>query len=155
LTITVRPLARSDSDAAAGIFFRAIQTGTRDAYTQAQRDAWSGPAPDPEKWRERFLDLEGFVVEAGGGVVGFMTLDAAGHIDLAFVSPDQAGRGVGAALYAAVEARARTLGVDRLTTHASLVARPFFERFGWRVDQEQAVDLRGQTLTNFRMSKRL
>jgi putative acetyltransferase len=155
MTITVRALALSDAEAAAEIFHDAVQTGAAEAYTQAQRDAWSGPAPDPEKWRARFEEQTGVVAEAGGEAVGFMTLDADGHVDLAYVRPERARQGVGGRLYAALEALAREAGLARLSTHASLVARPFFEKQGWRTEQEQQVSLRGETLTNFAMSKRL
>ena len=38
-------------------------------------------------------------------------------------------------------------------THASITARPFFERRGWRVVKEQRVERRGVALTNFVMEK--
>lgn len=84
-----------------------------------------------------------------------MTIDAMGFIDLAFVAPAALGQGVGWRLYAAVEARARDLGGAVLTTEASRMARPFFERQGWAVVAEQVVLKRGVGLTNCWMRKAL
>ena len=65
------------------------------------------------------------------------------------------GRGVGAALLARVEARARRLGLRRLATEASITARPFFQARGFRVIAEQQVRRRCATFVNYRMEKSL
>lgn len=154
-SIHIRPLAPDDGEAAAVIFFDAVHSGTADDYSVAQRTAWAGAAPNPARWRKRFAEISGFAAEVDGVMAGFMTLDAGGYIDLAFVRSGLSGRGVGRALYDRIEARARAEGVDRLTAEASKTARPFFERMGWRVDAEQVVVKDGIGLTNFKMSKRL
>jgi putative acetyltransferase len=140
---------------AAQVFFDAVREGTRGHYTEAQRRAWAGEAPDPQGWRDRLKGMEGFAAEQEGRLVGFMTIDAAGFIDLAFVASAAVGRGVGFQLYRAVEARARELGASVLTTEASRMARPFFERQGWAVMAEQTVVKRGVELTNYKMRKAL
>ena len=40
-----------------------------------------------------------------------------------------------------------------VTTHASITARPFFEKRGYRVVKEQQVERHGVLLTNFVMEK--
>ena len=45
-----------------------------------------------------------------------------------------------------------TLPAARIT-HASITARPFFERRGWHVVKEQQVERRGVLLTNFVMER--
>ncbi len=155
MTIHIRPLTAEDGEAAAAIFFDAVHKGTADVYSAAQRRAWAGAAPNPARWRRRFADISGVAAEVDGGMAGFMTLEAEGYIDLAFVRSDLSGRGVGRALYDRIEARARAGGLDRLTVEASKTARPFFERMGWRVDAEQVVVKEGIGLTNYPMSKLL
>ncbi|MFC6235817.1 GNAT family N-acetyltransferase, partial [Leucobacter soli] len=58
-------------------------------------------------------------------------------------------------LLAEAERRARTSGVAELYTDASITARPFFERRGFRVEREQRQVRSGAELVNFRMRKRL
>lgn len=155
MAIHLRPLTAEDGEAAAAIFFDAVHRGAADVYSAAQRRAWAGAAPSPTRWRKRFADVSGVAAEVNGEMAGFMTLDAAGHIDLAFVRSDLSGRGVGRAIYDRIEARARAEGLARLTTEASKKAKPFFARLGWQVDAEQTVVKDGIRLTNFRMSKPL
>jgi putative acetyltransferase len=154
-TVRIRPLRPTDSAQAVQVFFDAIHRGTADVYSAAQRQAWAGARPDTDGWRNRLVGVQGFAAEIAGQLVGFMTIDETGYIDLAFVSPDAMGKGVGRELYDAVEHRARVLGVTALSTHASKKARPFFERMGWSVDHVQTVEKRDATLTNYKMSKPL
>ena len=64
-------------------------------------------------------------------------------------------RGVATAICGALEARCRDLGLDAVTVHASRTALPFFLHRGYRVEREQQVPVRGQTLTNYAMRKTL
>jgi putative acetyltransferase len=154
-TVRIRPLRPTDSAQAAQVFFDAIHRGTADVYSATQRQAWAGARPDTEGWRNRLVGVQGFAAETAGQLLGFMTIDETGYIDLAFVSPDAMGQGIGRKLYDAVEHRARELGVTALSTHASKKARPFFERMGWSVDHVQTVEKHDVTLTNYKMSKAL
>ncbi len=43
-------------------------------------------------------------------------------------------------------------GHQRLQVHASITARPAFERFGFTVDAARLVEINGQMLRNFDMS---
>jgi putative acetyltransferase len=47
---------------------------------------------------------------------------------------------------------AAATGHQRLHVHASLTARPAFERFGFAVDAARLAEIRGQQLQNFNMS---
>ncbi|MCP4386193.1 MAG: GNAT family N-acetyltransferase [Hyphomicrobiales bacterium] len=154
-TVALRPLRLDDAPDDAQIFFDAVHEGTKQHYTEDQRRAWGGDAPDPAGWRGRLLEMAGFVAEQDGQPVGFMTIDAKGFIDLAFVSPSASGRGIGRQLYRAVEQKARDLGASVLTTEASKAAKSFFEKQGWSVIAEQTVVKDGVALTNFRMRKSL
>lgn len=151
----IRPLLPEDFPHAGRIFFCAVHEGTRNVYSPEQRLAWGGATIDLGRWRERIRGMAGFVAEVAGEPVGFITLDGDGHVDLAFVLPSQARRGVGAALLHAVEAQARAQGTPRLTTHASLAAQPLFARHGWEVVEAQTVMRNGVALDRCAMRKPL
>ena len=151
----IRPLVPGDYSHAGRIFFCAVHEGTRTVYSLRQRLAWAGESIDLAWWRARMAGMQGFVAEAEGEPVGFMTIDAAGYVDLAFVLPSCARRGVGARLLGAVEDWARARGVARLTTHASLAATPFFARHGWAVLAREQVRREGVALDRHHMEKRL
>ena len=61
---------------------------------------------------------------------------------------DCQGRGVASALCGALEG---AFPVPRITTCASITARGFFEKRGYRVILEQQVERRGVLLTNYQM----
>ena len=54
---------------------------------------------------------------------------------------------------ARVEEAAAELKLGRLHTEASITAKPFFEKKGFRVISAQTVHVRGQDLVNYRMEK--
>ena len=51
----------------------------------------------------------------------------------------------------ALENRARMQGIKELTVHASITARPFFEKRGYKLLREQRVIRRETELTNYVM----
>jgi putative acetyltransferase len=147
----IRRFRKADAAATARVFYDSIHNATRAFYDAAQRRAWAPRIPGTDAWRARIAPQIAFVAERDGAVIGFMTLRSDGHLDLAFVAPDAVGQGVAKALYDAILSEAYTAGLDRLTTEASLMARPFFARQGWTVLREEAVERDGVTLMRFRM----
>jgi GNAT superfamily N-acetyltransferase len=77
----------------------------------------------------------GWVVEAGGEVVGFAVGEARdGNIWALFVDPDHEGRGYGRRLHDAMIAWLRSRGLERLwlTTDANTRAQRFYQAAGWQ-----------------------
>ena len=54
-----------------------------------------------------------------------------------------------------LEAYARERGAKRLTSEVSITAKPFFEKQGFQVDEEQKRKANQMCLTNYKMSKQL
>lgn len=98
---------------------------------------------------------ETLVAEENDEIIGFAELEEGGCVDTFFVRRDAVGRGVGRRLYMAVEKEARSRGIEKIFTEASITARPFFERQGFRVVCEQTLQRQGIGLTNFVMEKSL
>jgi putative acetyltransferase len=92
------------------------------------------------------------VAESGGMVVGFGDIDG-DYLDRLYVHRDWQGCGVATAIVVALERHARERGQVRVVTHASITAKPFFERRGYQAQKEQQVERRGTLLTNFVMEK--
>lgn len=153
--ILTRPISPQDGERAAEIFFDAIHNAKGVAYTKRQRQAWAGDTPNPAAWMIKFKNVSGFAAELDGQMVGFMTLDTNGYIDLAFVRSDLAGCGIGRRLYDVIEDQAIQTQISKLTTEASIVAKHFFEQMGWRIDQKQTRSIQDIHLINYKMSKYL
>lgn len=151
--IVIRAYRPDDLDGLIDLFHRAVRGNAPRHYTQRQVEAWAPDAVDREGWAARRASRPTFIAEIAGEVAGFSDLMADGHVDMLFVDPRYQGRGVARALLARVEAEARAAGIGRLTSDASLAARPVFERHGFGVALQRAVPVRGEILTNFRMVK--
>ena len=104
---------------------------------------------------ERRASRPTWVAEIDGRIAGFTDLEPDGHVDMMYVHPDFKGRGVATALMATVEEAAAAQKLGRLYTEASITAKPFFEKKGFRVIAPQIVHVRGQDLVNYRMEKSL
>jgi putative acetyltransferase len=128
----LRPMQDGDVAALALIFHRAVQEGSAGHYDQAQRDDWSPAVPSTAGWAARLEGFTTFVAESGGVPVGFVATDAQGLVDLLFVRPDQARRGIGTALLAQATEAARAAGLRRLTAEASALSEGLFRKAGWQ-----------------------
>ncbi|WP_337660437.1 GNAT family N-acetyltransferase [Anderseniella sp. Alg231-50] len=153
--LSIRKCGDDDVCETAQIFYDAVRQGAAGYYDADQRAAWAEKVPETDQWRDRLFKQQTFVAQLDTRLAGFMTLDAGGHIDLAFVAPDLIGKGIARALYEKVEAEALRLDIRRLDTEASHMARRFFERQGWWVVRQQSVQMGDVSLTNFVMEKRL
>ena len=124
-------------------------------YRRDELEAWAPADLDPADWAPRLARNQVLVADEAGEVLGFAELEPGGLVDMLFVHKDHQGRGIASALLAALEAEARAAGLTRLTTAASRIARPFFERRGFAVLAAQRVERGGLEIENFRMEKRL
>jgi putative acetyltransferase len=153
----IRPYTPSDLAAVAQIYTDAIHGLAASHYDAVQLAAWAPRPPDLSVWDARLKPIEVLVVqddaESTGALLGFIGYEKDGHIDLMFTSPLAARRGVASQLLSRAEAALRKLGVQKLFTEASLVGRPFFERQGYEVQEEQLVERRGALIRRFAMAK--
>ena len=147
----IRDYEKDDAAATLALFERAITTTGRVRYTEEQVGAWLGGPRELAQWNAERLAVHTFVAELDGAVAGFADLDEKGYVDRLFVDPAFGRRGVAHALLLHVRTSAERKGLSELTTHASLVARPVFERAGFRVVHEEVVRRGGVALVRFFM----
>ncbi len=151
----VRDYDVGDAGSICRLFYETVRTVSLGDYSPEQVRAWAPELPDPAAWHERMSGRHTLVADEGGEVVGFAELEDDGHLDMLYVRGDAVGRGVGRRLCEAAEREARDIGCAKISTEASITARPFFERLGFRVVREQTVVRQEVELTNFVMEKRL
>lgn len=148
--MTLRPYQTGDLAAIAALFYESVHTLCRGDYTKEQLNAWAPGPIDEEAWDASFRAHHTLVAEENGALLGFADMAEDGYLDRLYVHPAHTRKGVATALVNALET-ARPAA--QFTTHASMTARPFFEKRGYRVEKEQQVVRRGVTLTNFVMKK--
>lgn len=151
--IWLRYATRDDAEELFTIFHTAVHGGTMAFYSPEERQAWApSPSPSPS-WPDRLTDQLTIVADSAIGPRGFMTLGWDGHLDLAYVHPSEMGRGIASKLHEGVLFLAQDLGLKRLTTEASHLARRFFLKHGWREQAEQVVERQRVRIVNFRMER--
>lgn len=123
-------------------------------YAPPQIAAWVSNSIDPQAWEQQFINRCTLVAERHGQIVGFADMQSNGHLDGFYVHADCQRQGIGNQLFAKIEAEASRLGLPHVFTEASITARPFFERQGFRVLAQQEVSRLGVVFINFRMEKK-
>lgn len=151
MTMELRRYAEADCAEMAQLFYDTVHTVNASDYDQEQLDAWATGEVDLESWNLSFLAHHTVVAEQDGIIVGFGDMDETGYLDRLYVHKDYQYMGVATAICDELERNAAT---KEFITHASITARPFFEKRGYVVIKEQQVERRGVWLTNFVMKKR-
>ena len=151
----IRNYEPEDLESIVRLFQNTIRKVNIHDYSAEQVAAWASQS-DVEKWSKRLSNHMVLVAIDDDQIVGFITFEPNGHIDHLYVHAGKQRQGVAALLYLELEDRARKMGIKKLFSEVSITARNFFEhRCGFLVEREQQVQVRGQTLTNFVMSKEL
>lgn len=155
MDVAVRRYTPNDLAGLIALFRDTVRRVNGRDYSQQQVMAWAPDEIDARKWRHRFGDKNVWVADLDGAPVGFIDVARDGLIDMLYVHADHQGKGVASLLLRTVEASARAHGLLRLFTEASITARPFFERHGFRVIAPQRVIRWAQEFLNYRMDKPL
>lgn len=153
--IELRRVVEDDAVAAFAIARRAIAATAGGHYTEAQAAAWEhGPTED--RLRAAIAGTEVVGAQVAGRLEGFANLVVPdGLLDLLYVAPEAQGQGVGGALVAEIERRARAHGLSEVRADASLLAAPMLAALGWEARAPHVKELRGETFPNTWMVRRL
>lgn len=148
--VAIREYDSTDCAYLAQLFYDTVHTVNAKDYTEEQLDAWADGKTDMKAWDESLKRHIAFVAEYGGEIAGFGDIDDRGYLDRLFVHRDYQGKGIATALCDRLESAVKT---GKITTHASITAKSFFEKRGYKVIREQQVERRGILLTNYVMEK--
>ena len=152
--MVLRRYRTSDCGSMAELFYETVHSVNAADYTKEQLDAWATGNVDLTAWDKSFLEHFTIVAEETGDdgkrIVGFGDIDSTGYLDRLYVRKDRQRRGIASAICGELE---NVADAAKITTHASITARPFFLRRGYRVVREQQVERGGILLTNYVMEK--
>ena len=147
----IREYKSTDIGQIARLFHDTVHAVNCRDYTPEQLNAWATGRVDEDEWDAAFRCHLTYVAVEGDSVVGFGDMDATGYLDKLYVHKDRQGMGIATAICDRLESEVKA---DCLTVHASITARPFFEKRGYKVLKRQEVERRGVRLTNYLMEKR-
>jgi putative acetyltransferase len=157
VTVT-RRYRDGDAPAIAALTLAAIRQTARAAYSEEQVAAWSARYSV-----QRLLDgaAKGdwirVAVNAIDSPVAYCVLETDGHLDMLYCHPEHTGQGLARRLLAEADLAAGALRLTRLFTEASELARPVFERAGYRLLERRDFTIphagRAVAIHNYAMEK--
>jgi putative acetyltransferase len=177
MTLKLRPYRATDASALRELFAQSIDVLCAEDYDEDQRIAWIGAAENLGRFGARLAAAVTLVVDVDGAPQGFASLKGVGTIndnsgphdnsspnvsaardnpviDMLYVHPDAAGKGVGRMLLETIEQRATVAGAPAITVDASDTASPFFAKFGYVPMQRKLVTIDDIWLAHTTMTKK-
>ncbi|KAB8287465.1 GCN5-related N-acetyltransferase [Bifidobacterium ramosum] len=156
ISLHIRAYRSDDAAATMDVFRRAVTETSSCDYDDEQVRTWAGNTGTPTQWNTRRSAARTWVAETADhrpSIVGFIDIDDTGYIDMLFVDPSIARRGVASQLLDQVERYAAANDIARLSVHASITAQPFFHRHGFRAVETRHPQIGDVTFVNYLMIK--
>lgn len=148
----IRNYKPTDCKELTDLFYHTVHTVNAKDYTKEQLAAWATGQIDLETWNQSLLAHHSLVAIDKEAILGFGDIHCNGYLDRLYVHRDYQGKGIATALCNKLEQAA---DVSKITTHASITAKPFFKNRGYQVIREQQVVRNGISLTNYLMEKKM
>lgn len=145
----IREYRPSDCRELAELFYNTVHTVNAEDYTKEQLDAWATGHVDLKKWNQSLQEHFSIVAIDNSIIAGFGDIDKTGCLDRLFIHLRYQRKGIATAICNQLESSVQ----ENIVTYASVTAKPFFEKRGYKVVKEQQVERQGIFLTNFVMIK--
>ncbi|MED9883117.1 MAG: GNAT family N-acetyltransferase [Blautia sp.] len=145
----IRKYESTDCKELAELFYNTVHTINAKNYTKEQLDAWASGQVDLEKWDQSFQEHFTVVAVENGIIVGFGDIDTTGYLDRLYIHKNNQRKGIATAICDQLESKVQ----GKIVTHASVTAKPFFEKRGYKVLKEQQVVRKEIFLKNYVMEK--
>ena len=145
----IRRYQESDCREVTELFYNTVHIVNAKDYTKEQLDVWATGQAELERWNQSLQAHYSIVAVEDGVILGFGDIDKTGYLDRLFVHAEHQGKGIATAICDQLEQAVP----GKITTHASITAKPFFEKRGYKVIKKQEVERQGIFLTNFVMEK--
>lgn len=148
----IRKYLPSDCKYLAKLFYQTVHFINAKDYTEQQLNAWAPGNVDIEEWDFSLSRHFSLVAMKDGIIAGFGDIDRTGFLDKLYVHKDYQNQGIATAICDNLE---HAFHVSKITTHASITAKPFFLHRGYKVIKEQQAIRSNIPLTNYIMQKSL
>jgi putative acetyltransferase len=155
MLIAIKQATQSDLDTIIQLFSDTIGVVNAKDYSAEQIRVWKGGASKKEKWLKKISEQYFLIAEIDNRLAGFGSITHDGYLDFMYVSKDHQGRGVASEIYNSLEKFAVKKRIDKIVSDVSITAKPFFEKQGFELLQEQQVAIDGVKLRNYKMQKPL
>ena len=152
----IRVALQSDTVELKQLFQNTVLAINRRDYSQAEVEDWASCGDNLANIKD-MIKTHYFIVAVNqqSEIVGFSSITPQGYLHSMFVHKDFQGKGIAIMLLNEIEQYAITNVIMRITSEVSLTARPFFEKRGYIVEEEQKRKANQLSLTNFWMAKQM
>ena len=147
----IRNYISSDCRCLTELFYNTVHVVNAKDYSQEQLNVWAPGTVDLEIWNQSLSVHITFIAIENEIIVGFGDIDESGYLDRLYVHKEYQRRGIATAICDKLE---HAVQGQKITTYASITAKPFFIKRGYRVIKEQQVERQSVYLTNYLMEKR-
>lgn len=151
----IRQYKPDDCSALAKLFYETVHTVNAADYTKEQLNVWATADIDLDKWNISLLKNTTLIAEINSEIVGFADMSNKGYLDRLYIHKDYQGKGIATELLTHLEEALNKENVYSFETYASITAKPFFEKLGYKVEAENMVERKGIFLKNYRMIKKI
>ena len=148
----IREYKPTDCEDLVKLFYHTVHTINAKDYSQEQLKVWATDKIDLEVWNRSLSEHFTVVAVENNIIVGFGDIDNSGYLDRLYVHKDYQRRGVATIICDKLE---QAVKVNKIITHASITAKPFFEQRGFKVVKEHQVVRNRIALTNYVMEKKV
>ncbi len=144
-SVTLRPYAVADEEAAIDLWLRSWQATYPDIDFAARLDWWRA------RWRKELVPVARIVLaETDGTLAGFVTVDPQTmYLDQLVVAPEKWGGGIGGALMAEAK-RLAPAGLNLLVNKDNARAIRFYEKHGFAYAGEDVNPVSGKPVNRMR-----
>lgn len=146
----IREYQPSDCAEIIELFYNTVHTINSKDYTKEQLDVWATKNIDLKAWNKSFLKNYTIVAIEDNIIVGFGDISENGYLDRLYIHKDYQHQGIATQICNSLETHNCW---KKITVHASITAKYFFENRGYHILKEQKVERLGIVLTNFIMEK--
>lgn len=137
------------------LFYTTVHTINAADYSAEELEAWA-PSDKSDFFPEKLLaESYCIIVEESGKILGIANATSEDKFDCLYVDKDSQKRGVGNLLANQIEQYCKGQGTERINVDVSLTARPFFEKRGYEILEQQIVLRRNQNIKNYKMQLKL
>ncbi|MDR2915143.1 MAG: GNAT family N-acetyltransferase [Tannerella sp.] len=138
------------------LYQNTVLTVNQKDYSAEEVEDWASCGDDLSHLQESFDEQHYIVAENDKReIVGIVSVNDTGYMHTLFVHKDFQHQGIATLLYQAIEKYVEEKGVTKITSEVSITARPFFEKQGFVVDEEQKRKVNKLCLANYKMSKKI
>ena len=145
----IRTYQSSDLKILVKLFYDTVHFINSKDYSKEQVDVWASKTLDLVKWDQSLKEHYSLVALIDGKIVGFGDIDQTGYLDRLYVHYQYQGKGIAKAICSQLEKSVN----GKITVHASITAKGFFEHRGYQVIKKQEVKRQEISLVNYVMEK--